>query len=138
MYLYDYHMHSLNSSDGRNSIFDMCDKAVAAGLNEIAVTDHFEPSKGNENCVYYKPDIYFFEMLKARVIFEKQLRIKYAIELGQPQQYSEYSSKLVESYPYDYVLASAHKIKGNTDFGEIVYDQNNREEYWEISGTDIN
>ena len=129
MYLYDYHMHSLNSSDGRNSITDMCVKAVAVGLREIAITDHFEPTRGNEKYPYYKPDSYFFDMLKARVIFGTHVNIKYAVELGQPHLYPEYSLKLIESYPYDYVLASAHKMKDDTDFGEIVYDQNNREDY---------
>lgn len=129
MYLYDYHMHSWNSSDGRNSILDMCDKAVAVGLKEIAITDHFEPTSGNEKYSNYKPDSYFLDMLKARTIFGTQLKIKHAVELGQPHLYPEYSLKLIESYPYDYVLASVHKMKGDTDFGEIIYNQNNKAKY---------
>jgi len=107
----------------------MCAKAIAAGLDEIAITDHFEPTRGNERYAYYKPDCYFFDMMKARAIFGTQLNIKSAIELGQPHLYPEYSLKLIESYPYDYVLASAHKMKGDIDFGDIVYDQDNKEEF---------
>lgn len=126
MYLYDYHMHSLNSSDGKNSVMDMCVKALRIGLKEIAVTDHFEPTRGNEDYPYYKPASYFFDMLKAKAIFGAQLDIKCAVELGQPHLYPEYSLKLVETYPYDYVLASAHKMKGDLDFGEVVYTEDNR------------
>lgn len=125
MYLYDYHMHSDNSSDGKNSIFEMCVAAIALGLEEIAVTDHFEPSSGNEKYPYYNAGEYFFEVLKAKSAFDKDLKIKYAVELGQPHLYPEYSEKLIESNPYDYVLASAHKMGDNKDFGEITYNAQN-------------
>ena len=129
MYLYDYHMHSSYSSDGNDSIIEMCKKAIAVGLKEIAITDHFEPTKDNEKYLYYKPENYFIDMIKAKTIFREQLTILFAVELGQPHIYPEFSLKLIESYPYDYVLASAHKMKDNTDFSELHYNQNNKSEY---------
>ncbi|OGO80586.1 MAG: histidinol phosphate phosphatase [Clostridiales bacterium GWC2_40_7] len=125
MYLYDYHMHSVNSSDGKNTISEMCVKAIASGLKEIAVTDHFEPSSGNEKYPYYKPGSYFLDMLKARLVYGKEIKIKYAVELGQPHLYPEYSQKLIEAYPYDYVLASIHRMRDNRDFGDIAYNPEN-------------
>ncbi len=121
MYLYDYHMHSVNSRDGKNTIPDMCTKAIAAGINEIAITDHFEPMSGSKNCPEYKPERYFLDILKARYIFGREVRIKAAVELGQPHIYPEHSQKLIDSYPYDYVLSSVHKMKDDMDFGDIVY-----------------
>lgn len=129
MYLYDYHMHSLNSSDGKSSIYEMCMSAIASGMKEIAVTDHFEPSLGNEKYSFYKPGDYFLDILKAGFIFNKDIKIKCGVELGQPHLYPEYSEKLVESYPYDYVLASVHKMKDNRDFGEIAYNRENVSSY---------
>ena len=129
MYMYDYHTHSRNSSDGKNSAAALCEKAIAAGMREIAVTDHFEPTTGNEEYRFYKPCNYFLDMLKARMLYGTQLKIKYAVELGQPHLYPEYSARLLESYPYDYVLASAHKMKGDVDFGEVAYDKNNLSQY---------
>lgn len=118
-------MHSVNSSDGKSTISEMCAGAIAAGLLEIAVTDHFEPSLGKENYPFYKPGNYFLDMLKARLVFGREIKIKYAVELGQPHIYPEYSQKLIESYPYDYVLASAHRMRNNKDFGDIVYNESN-------------
>lgn len=129
MYLYDYHMHSLNSSDGRSTISEICVSAIMSGLNEIAITDHFEPSLGNENYPYYKPENYFLDILKASFIFGKEIKIKYAVELGQPHIYPEYSLKLVEANPYDYVLASVHRMRDNRDFGEITYNAENVSSY---------
>jgi histidinol-phosphatase (PHP family) len=125
MYLIDYHIHSDNSTDGKNSIYEMCAKAVVSGLNEIAFTDHFEPSLGNEQYSYYDAEKYFFEIFKAESIFASDLKIKRAVELGQPHLYTEYSEKLIEAHSYDYVLASAHKMIDNRDFGEIIYNELN-------------
>lgn len=125
MYLCDYHLHSLNSSDGRSTISEMCVKAIASGLKEIAITDHFEPSLGNEKYPYYKPENYFMDMLKASIIFNSEVNIKYAVELGQPHIYPEYSLKLIKAHPYDYVLASVHRMRDNKDFGEITYSREN-------------
>ncbi len=125
MYLYDYHMHSTNSSDGKSTISELCAGAIAAGLEEIAVTDHFEPSLGNEKYPFYKPGSYFLDILKARLVFGREIKIKYAVELGQPHIYPEYSQKLIEAYPYDYVLASLHRMRNNKDFGDITYNAAN-------------
>lgn len=129
MYLYDYHMHSLNSSDGKSTILEMCRGAIAAGMKEIAVTDHFEPSLGKEWYPYYLPANYFLEMLKASLIYGRELKLKYGVELGQPHLYPESSQQLIESYPYDYVLASVHKMRDNRDFGEIAYTPDNVDSY---------
>jgi histidinol-phosphatase (PHP family) len=38
--MYDYHTHSVMSSDGRDGIDEMISAALAAGLDEYALTDH--------------------------------------------------------------------------------------------------
>ena len=132
MYLYDYHMHSVNSRDGRNTVTDMCIKAVSKGLKEIAVTDHFEPMLGDEKCSYYNPGNYFFDVLRGRMIFGSQLRVKCAVELGQPHLYPEDSLELIRSNPYDYILASVHRAKDHTDFGQVAYSSDNITDYCRI------
>jgi histidinol-phosphatase (PHP family) len=107
----------------------MSGKAIAAGLKEIAITDHFEPSSGNEEYPYYRPENYFFDVLKAKAIFQKKIKIKTGIELGQPHLYPEYSLKLIQAHQYDFVLASSHKMQDNIDFGEIIYSEENVSAY---------
>lgn len=125
LYLYDYHMHSLNSTDGHDKILAMCERAVGQGLREIAITDHFEPSLGNESYQVYDAEKYFFEIAQARRRFEGKLLIKTGVELGQPHLYPKYSLKLTEEFHFDYVLASAHKMANNVDFGEVNYTREN-------------
>lgn len=121
MYLYDYHMHSRNSVDGQNSVMEMCQKAVEVGLMEIAVTDHYEPTEKNRHYVEYHAERHLFDVLKARAVYKDRLKIKFGLELGQPQLYPEWCEKVVESFPYDYVLGSLHKLPGDIDMGDINY-----------------
>jgi|GEM_PF-9377 len=46
MYLTDYHTHSKYSFDGCEEPEKMCEKAIARGLSELAVTDHMDIFRG--------------------------------------------------------------------------------------------
>ena len=39
-YLVDYHIHSIYSTDGHNTIMEICESAVSNGIGEIAIIDH--------------------------------------------------------------------------------------------------
>ncbi len=41
--MYDCHIHSINSHDGRESIEDICKHAIKIGLSGIAISDHTLP-----------------------------------------------------------------------------------------------
>lgn len=121
-YLMDYHTHSTNSIDGKNTVMEMCSSAVARGINEIAITDHYEPVSGDESCRLYRPNVYWTDVLKAREKFKGRLKIKMGVELGQPHRFQETSELLINSFPYDYVLGSAHKLSSGIDVGQLDYD----------------
>ncbi len=129
MYLFDFHIHSNHSSDGKNSMADLCTKAIEQGLKEVAISDHFDPSFGNENCAEYKPGEYFRDIKKAKLMFSNKLKIKTAVELGQPHLFPEYARRLIETNSYDYVLASVHRMSNNRDFGKIYYNYENIASY---------
>ncbi len=127
-YLIDYHVHSTFSSDGHNTIAELCQSAMNKGISEIAVTDHFEPSTSNEYCSFYNQKGYWEYMTKARKTFKGELKIKLGVELGQPHLFPEVSRAILEDFPYDYVLASAHKLPEGMDVSEIDYSQISEEE----------
>ena len=41
-YSADQHTHSLFSMDSKSKIEDVCDKAIAMGLDELVITDHLD------------------------------------------------------------------------------------------------
>lgn len=125
MYLYDYHCHSEHSMDGTDSIAELCAAAIAAGLQELAVTDHFEPTPQDEKASDYQAKKYFAAVEKASSLYQEKLKLKYAVELGQPHLYTTRSEKLLADHPYDYVLASVHMLPTGEDLGFIAYSKEN-------------
>ncbi|MCG8484498.1 MAG: histidinol-phosphatase HisJ family protein [Clostridia bacterium] len=121
MFLIDYHLHTYRSDDARHSLMQICQYAVRKGIKEIAVTDHFEPTAENVNYSGYNPKACIRDIEKARRAYKGWLNIKFGIELGHPHLYPESSERIINQYPYDFVLASGHKMKGDVDFSEINY-----------------
>lgn len=120
-YLYDYHVHSNHSTDGNNTVFEICQSAIKKGLKEIVITDHFEPSRFNEKYAQYKPYDYWLDVALANELHKKNLKVKLGIELGQPHLFMDSSSALTKLIPYDYVIGSAHKFPSGLDCSEIDY-----------------
>lgn len=120
-YLIDYHIHSTYSSDGHNTIMELCQSAVNKSIREIAITDHFEPSMADEVYLYYNQKGYWAYMTKAKQTFKDKLKIKLGVELGQPHLFPERSNAILEDFPYDYVLASVHKLPEGMDVSELDY-----------------
>lgn len=131
-YLADYHIHSTYSSDGHNTIMELCKSAIKKGIAEIAVTDHFEPTMANEYCSFYNPKGYWAYMTKARQIYKGKLEIKLGVELGQPHLFPQAANAILEDFPYDYVIASVHKLPDGKDASEIDYSQISEEDVCSI------
>lgn len=123
----DYHMHT-TVSDGHCSMKRMCERAIELGLEEIALTDHFEIytpgfDAAAHGCHVFdekRLDHYFSEYQSCKRLFEGKIRLKRGIELGQPQVDSEYSQKIMSSYEFDYVIGSVHKLN-NIDLAFADY-----------------
>lgn len=117
----DYHMHSWKSTDARDSIAEMCEAALKAGLSEIAVTDHFEPTPGDRSYLPYDGKAIREELMLARSAFDRQLNIRMGIELGQPHRYREETTQMLARENYDFIIASAHKLENGMDMSELNY-----------------
>ncbi|MGI5893691.1 MAG: histidinol-phosphatase HisJ family protein [Candidatus Merdivicinus sp.] len=120
----DYHMHTHFSPDSRSEPEKMCEAAIAAGLREIAVTDHFELMPAGD----FPDGKYLISTMQAqqralercREKYGSQLIIRNGIEVGQPQCDPNYAAELMRSVSFDYVIGSVHKMKGR-DLGLIEY-----------------
>lgn len=122
--LIDMHSHSDNSPDGSHSPMYMCEHAVRKGLRALAVTDHCETDKFIEQ--KYASSVFhsYFETAKARNAFEGQLVVLIGLEIGQPFANKALSEKVIEKYPYDFVLGSVHTPRGfYQDIKDIDYTQ---------------
>ncbi len=127
-YLIDYHVHSTFSADGHNTIMELCHSAVNKGIREIAITDHFEPYIGDVNCSFYDQKGYWADITKAKQAFKGKLKIKLGVEMGQPHLFPKAAAAILADFPYDFVLASAHKLPEGMDVSEVDYTRISEEE----------
>lgn len=127
-YLIDYHVHSNFSSDGHNTIIELCNSAVSKGIREMAITDHFEPTMSDEYCTFYNRKGYWAYMTKAKQAFKGKLNLKLGVELGHPHLFPAASGRILEDFPYDFVIASAHKLPEGMDVSELDFGSISEEE----------
>ncbi len=122
----DYHVHCLNSPDSREPLEEICKGALEAGLKEIMVTDHYEmfqDTEGHDNRRAYRPEYLeqcFQSVKECREKFGDRLYVGFGIELGQWQLQPQAAERIVGEYPFDYVLASYHKMD-DVDLKQYAY-----------------
>lgn len=114
MEVVDYHVHSNNSFDGKNSIEEMCRKAIEKNLSEICFTEHFNVDPRDVSYGVLDYEKYFSEIIKAREKFSDRIRIKCGMEIGEPhlKQYQEDLVKEIENMNLDFIIGSVHNIDG--------------------------
>ena len=112
----DLHIHSLMSPDSRESLNNICLRAMELGLKTIAVSDHYEFYRpGREHPVFnekhVEEELKIIE--KARIRYNGELNILFAIEIGQPHFDYHNALRLINNFPFDFILASFHKVGGS-------------------------
>lgn len=123
--MFDYHLHTAVSFDGRMNAEQAVEAAVKMGLKEICFTDHvdFDPLVP-ENKLRYEVADYnaAYEGLK-----HKDLVIRQGMEFGLlPDNVQMFREELAKR-PYDFVIGSVHFVEGL----DVYFD-----EYWQNKTVD--
>lgn len=108
--MYDFHLHTTVSFDGKMAAQQVIDGAKKAGLREICFTDHvdYDPNAGVQTMVF-DTNAYSaaYDSLKA-----PGLAIRLGMEFGMtPDNVPLLREKLAERR-YDYILGSVHFVDG--------------------------
>jgi histidinol-phosphatase (PHP family) len=111
--LYDYHLHTSFSDDAETPMNEIIEAAIAAGLDGIALTDHFDPLYPDEDfpCLL---DIRGYEtaLTAAKERYADRLPVAKGIELGlMPGEALNICRDVVRGYDFDFVIASIHSDK---------------------------
>lgn len=126
----DYHVHCSNSPDCSEPLSEICGKAREKGMREIMVTDHYEMFTDESQRAAYRPeylDKCLYDVEECQEMFRKDLYVGFGIELGQWHLQPGAAQRIVKEYPFDYVIASYHKI-GDTDLKYFHYKDIDRKE----------
>ena len=118
--MFDFHMHTRVSFDGKETGLAMAQAAVAAGLTEICFTDHmdYDPLEKMGNLAF-DIDAYNAEYDNLTL---PGLKIRRGMEFGMTVDNREQFRKDLQLRPFDFVLGSIHFV----DQLDVYY-----QEYWQ-------
>lgn len=116
MFLADYHTHTEYSIDGEGPLDAMCEKAIAEGLDELAITDHMDIISG-QSCDYWLPmDKSYPAIRAAKERYAGRLRVVIGVELGEPMANPAAADEFFRRVPdLDFVIGSIHNMENDLD-----------------------
>lgn len=119
--LADLHIHSLNSTDGYNSVDELVQAAILKSLSVVAITDHCECHAYLETNAPTLMKKSFEDALAAKEKYSEQILVTTGIELGQPNQDKAAAKTALSAHNYDFVLASLHNSSNAYDYYYFDY-----------------
>lgn len=106
--MFDFHLHSQVSFDGRASARDMAETAAAIGLKEICFTDHMEYIVGSEEQPWvFDMDVYH-EAYDGLVV--PGLKIRRGMEFGLKPNNREDLKRDLGRRHFDFIIGSVHCV----------------------------
>ncbi|MBA3644161.1 MAG: histidinol-phosphatase HisJ family protein [Chloroflexia bacterium] len=115
--MFDYHVHSQFSVDCQVPMTRSCRAAIAAGVTEIAFTDHVDHEPGDLGYGYYRAEAYFAAVAEARAAFAGQLTILAGAEVDFNERIRDQVGDFLNQHAYDFVIGSVHY----GDAGAIIF-----------------
>jgi len=113
--LTSYHVHS-NRSDGTSSIRALVQAAVAAGVNELGISDHYVHLTNGKivdwSMMLSELPAYFKEIKAAADEVKGKLVVRLGLEADFDPKTWRDLAKVLRSYPLDYVIGSVHFVDG--------------------------
>lgn len=116
-HMFDYHVHTTQSADCSTPIFDSCRAAIAAGITEIAFTDHIEHEPADMSYGFFNYAVYMEDLERARQEFGNQLTILAGAEVDFNTGIADQVEAFLGSHTFDFVIGSVHY----GDDGEIIF-----------------
>jgi len=103
----DYHIHTRFSCDSEAEMTDVCDAAIARGIQEIAFTDHldFGPDDPPD---YFRLVEYVETIQHCRDRYRDRLIIRTGVEIGEPHIFTQQAQTILAAEELDFVIGSAH------------------------------
>ncbi len=125
MYLSDSHTHSSCSPDGSATMLQMVEGAIAAGVQELTITDHCDllSMQGTITLDFDWSPLRAQYAPAREYAAQKGLRLNYGIEIAGVATFQPVADAILQE-PLDFTLASVHNLSvsaGCTDFYDLNY-----------------
>lgn len=115
----DYHVHSQFSVDCETPMEESCRAAIAAGVTEIAFTDHLDHEPADPGFGYYQPEAYLDAVAAVREQFGGQLSVLAGVEVDFNEGIASQVERFINRYGgrYDFIIGSVHYTRS----GELIF-----------------
>lgn len=133
MYLADYHTHTAFSPDGKYTMDELAERAVAIGLDELCFTDHIDP-------YYWKvftpreehPWQDMREAFKSTVErYGDRLKLRFGAEIGEAYWDFERAERIFSGAPdLDFLIGSVHMAARRCGAFDLYFIENRDEAYY--------
>jgi histidinol-phosphatase (PHP family) len=110
----DYHVHT-TFSDGSGSMAQCIERAIAAGLPEIGISDHLSPVQPSP---WVMPTIPFarleryVEEVRGAASRYDEITVLLGIEADYAPEHEMQLGELLDAWPFDYVIGGVHAVDG--------------------------
>jgi len=126
MFMADQHIHSLISSDARDSMEDMAAAALSRGVRWLCFTDHFDMDWYETGLP--QTDVHLnwprcrADFARAREKSDPAVELRLGLELGEIDHDPERAARLAGEAGVDFVIGSTHNLKNTPDFCRLRYE----------------
>ncbi len=111
--MFDYHVHTNFSNDCTTPAREMLNTALAIGMEEIAITDHYDPGYTDPDFPFRLDMLPYHNMLAAvQKEYRGKINVKKGLELGIQRTELKVCQKAVREYSFDFIIASFHMSNG--------------------------
>ncbi len=127
--MFDYHLHTTYSPDGKMTIDEACTTALRMGLKYIAITDHIDFFPDDPTGEWILSDIpgYMNAIEQAKSIY-RDLDIARGLEVGYTPESFGTAAKMVMATNPDFVIGSAHLINGFDPYWPLYFENKTKDE----------
>ena len=128
--LYDSHMHTTHS-DGRSTVTEMCDSAIAKGIAGITFTDHADMNFYESRDTYNRIGGAIAAYCQAQQDYDGKLDVMCGVELGEYLYAPENAKKILGLTDYDCILCSVHLVpaaRWDKPYNRIVFSEDGSDE----------
>lgn len=120
--MYDYHTHTAFSDDCDIPMEEMIEGAISRGVEELAITDHYDPGYEDPEFPFTLDfDGYFKALLEAEEAYRGRIQIVKGMEVGIMEEELDECTRAASEYPYDFIIGSFHSI-GKENLYRIDYE----------------
>ena len=124
----DYHLHTIHSPDGEQTMWELCENMVQRGVEEICITDHIDPGHPEPGMDRFPVWAEWYrDAEECRSAFP-QLQLRLGLEIGDLPQEREKIRKLLSELSLDFWLLSLHVVEGMDPYDPPYFQNRSRNE----------